>query len=136
MNCIRPSLANQPRLIAELILATIADQPDTCDLGHESFPSASAILKLILSGRPTSLMSPSNRYGPRRFLFRHFETIAYSPESLEISRMAGIGFDLLAQPSDVDINGSQRHKSRLVPHRFEKLVARKHSSTMSCKVLE
>src|SRR5271166_2771624 len=50
--------------------------------------------------------------------------------------MTGIGFDLLAQAPDVDVNGSRRHKRSFFPDRVKKLIASEDTATMRGKVLE
>src|SRR6202789_1067735 len=69
-------------------------------------------------------------------LLRLFETIADATQGLEIARMPGVGFDLLAQSAHIDIDGAWGDERGFFPDGIEQLVAGEHATEMTCQIFQ
>ena len=64
------------------------------------------------------------------------EPVSQAVHGDDVTRIVRIGFELLAQPADVDVHGSRFGRGLIAPHRVEQLVTRQHHAGMADQVHE
>src|SRR5258708_9957944 len=71
-----------------------------------------------------------------QFLFWHFEAVSHAAQRLQVLGMAGVRFNLFAEPPNVHIDGTRCDEGSLLPHRIQQLIAREYAAAMGCQVFE
>jgi len=121
MHRIRVLVANRPRLMKDLVLATISDQPDIEVVGETE--DEAAITELVESTRPdwliVALQEPEQRPGLTGFLlgrYPHLKILALNAEQ-NSARLYHAFVDIRSTPmesSEEAILGVLRHRHELV----------------------